>query len=339
MGAALAAKPSTGEQVVRIPAGLASYCLPERMDPTKGLTAVGALTSMTPSGSVFSRYQLGSEASRHVNIADMEFRPAGRAADRQPTDIKEAKAAKDTRPDLLYSVAWQVTQQLQRDSPSTRTLVPPRPRLLTDKKAVVLPRSQHMVQAVLRGLQTSKDGGARLRTYNVDSDQLNNASKQDSFQAQTVGIMRVAVQELSCTSFHHTDLSSQEPRLLGAVDSDAFGTRLRQGRQEVPLLLEQSTYTSSSAGGIPLGEGVIVTGGFGDIGSLTGAWAVLQPGVQHVILTGRSGRGPSVAAGFQDRNCLITGVMSNASAISDMHFLTELIMSTVSHFTRSFLLL
>lgn len=325
MGGALAKGSNQNDPVTRIPVGLASYPIPQTIKAYDVLSTSGSLTSMNSAGSIFSSYALRTPSSkRQVNISDMEVRPLGRQIQKPAgTEIVSKNVSKNLKP-KTYSLEWQVNQPILSMRPTS--LFRKVPSIRTGSH--IIKPSKNLAQAVLRQIQSTKQGKFTLITYEHDSKFT--ISKQEDDQAQAVGLIRVAAQEIQQLAFHHEIHDAINSRQSEISSSDAFGVLSRQGAAQKPILLtnpESNDFAFKNDSGSA--KGALVTGGFGDIGNLIGNWLQAQSGIEHIFLVGRSGRGSGKTFSSQD-GCLVSGCMCDASASSDMKGLTDMIREQVA---------
>ena len=320
VGAAFARPTESALQVTRVPAGLAAYAPLDVRAIDQPLYAIGTLTDIDASGSVFSQYELGSRNSAAVKIGDMEFRPV----EKSHSSNNGVAAFEKPMASAMYSTVWQVQdsdaiisrpRQLRRYSPA----------LQTDQGSVKLPNSHLLTQAVLRALQTAASKHVTLMTSGlfIETPEYIEGS---AYLAEAVGLLRVAAQEFPSTSAHHIDATPSLKYFSGAEmqDADVFGLSRSCGRRHVPILVE-SEERGPNYGMKVAGHSVLVTGGLGDIGTLAGLWSALETPSDHVILTSRSGKANHLNLGSPGIDCQLTAVASNASCDSDMHGLQDYI--------------
>ena len=312
-GAAVAAPNGSAEQVTRVPAGLHAFAITGRMAAQDSF-ASATLVGLTADGTAVSDYKLSSNTGggSAMAISGMLFKPVSQRS--APLSSPSAAAIAGSPQDAVYKLTWAVAE------PAAGRVGPPAQRrpLLTwhamspggARTAALLVASSstgNALAASLRFIQSQAAAGSaraasvRLHTSTTPADAelgcAGASSKWDGAalgEAGASGLLRVAAQEFPGTSWQHY-AGSNAAAASSLRPTDAFGTSSQCGLTLAPRL--QHSQEPAGKGPFTLGQAqnhiagsVIVTGGLGDIGSLSAAWAAeARPGA-HLYLIGRSGR-------------------------------------------------
>ena len=327
VGAAFVTKANmhTAEAETRVPVGLASLSLSRNSSEAKPLAATAAITGTSSDGSIFSNYSLAAAAghSRALSISKMHFKPVQRVHTAPADPLLSRKPAMQQ---TLFAIQWQA---------EAAAGVTHRPNLQLSSSAIwsrtpqnglrMLSKGPSSVAQMLQQIQaSSQKANFELRTAGAYPDSLLSPARplgQSAYAAAAVGILRVAAQEGAVTDSSHLDCAFETPSSPLApapAGCDAFGMVHGYGTQQTPLLCSVSKPSDAPAG-VAQGQGLLITGGLGDIGSLIAAWAANT--AAEILLLGRTGR--SRTAGFpasvaESAGCLVTATMCDASSKADI---------------------
>ena len=314
------ASPEDALAVTRVPAGLHACAIRGRLaSPEAYATAV--VVGLLADGTAVSDYGLCSKAAESTSsmaISAMLFKPVSRAKGEVAPSAAEPRGV--FVQDALYELSWAVAAPeaapaglpAQRRplmtwqatlSGGARTATA---RFAAGSSGLALAGSLRFIQA-----QAAKAAIVRLHTPAAPLDALLSCAGVSTMWGRAAlcdaganGLLRVAAQEFPGTSWQHFAGSGEAT--ASAVQlrpADAFGLTSSRSLSLTPRL--QRSHAASTAGpaalegmlgqaGHNLGGSVIVTGGLGDIGSLSGTWAAECLHGAHVYLVGRTGRAGTV---------------------------------------------
>lgn len=310
-GAALAAPIESSEQVTRVPAGLRAFAIPGKMAAPECF-ASAVVAGLMANGTAVSDYKLGSETGggSAMTISGMLFKPVSRGSAKSALTAAAPFAVSPQN--AVYELTWAAAD------PATGRTGPPSQRrpLLTwhamsaggARTTAVQVASRNTGNALATSLRfiqsqaatiSARAASVRLHTSTMPADALFGCAGIFSErcgaalgEAGASGLLRVAAQEFPGTSWQHY-AGSDAASLL--QPTDAFGMSSNCGLTLAPRL--QRSQGPAANGPFILGQAqpcvagsLIVTGGLGDIGSLSATWAAEALHGVHLHLTGRSGR-------------------------------------------------
>ena len=313
--------PTADAPITRVPVGLAAYLIPSQVPENRALHAHAALTDAQPDDSVYSQYGLPSAGrGAALAISDMHFKPVQQGVGSEvgiPAAGSVAKATAESSP--LYAVQWQVANGLAGSSSQGARLSCRQSLIVSERggSSVRLPADSPSAAGGM--LQKVQGMGPRdaihLGTRGVHADRLCGPGgvRVSVAAAIAVGLSRVVAQEMPTATVTHLD--SGPAACFGA--SEGAAGLADGGVQLHPLLTAVPKGRSAMPARLGMGDGVMVSGGLGDIGSLLTAWVGSEAPGCRLWLMGRSGRG-RVAPGLMLTDCCITAIACDAASPADM---------------------
>ena len=322
---------TSSNSVSRVPAGVGAFALPAaaRSGTHMRWHAASALVGGEAAGAVECAFMLGpaKEAGIQMRIAGMLFKPAGA--------LQQARTAGQEQ--LVYTVQVQAASVAR---PGPGSVVRPASSLewqLGAKEAAhfVLPvgSSSGGLAALVASLPllqhaVASPGQPHVSLFGTGKLGAGSAGRSNSLAlGGAAGLLRVAAQEHKTQQFAHVSLDSLAPRafqLPAAAAPDIYSTDMSHGVVYSQLLVPvppsqvaASVATAHTANAFS--NGVLVTGGLGDIGQLTGMWVAQTCPTARVWLLSRGGRPATHAhwldvAGSQQAGCISTVSCDAASA-------------------------
>jgi hypothetical protein len=297
---------------------MAAYLIPSQTPENKALHAHGTLTDASPDGSVFSRYGLeAADWGRALTISGMHFKPVQRGT---AAGVATATSAVSARAEsTLYAIQWQAANILAGLGMRAVSALSARRGIVAAERVGVRERisaeSPGAVGGMLQKIQgLSVRGALHIRTRDVHGDRHTGPGgfRVSVASAAAAGLARVVAQEMPTASVTHLDSASASPQT-----SDGLSGVVDGGLQLTPLLTAMPATRGVAPPRLGIGDGVMVSGGLGDIGSVLTAWVGSDAPGCHLWLLGRSGRG-QLAPGLMDADCCITAVACDAASSADM---------------------
>ena len=322
---------TSGTSISRVPAGVGAFALPAtaRSGSHVHWHAAGALTGGQPDGAVEFGYQLApaETASSRVQIGGMLLKPAGA--------LQQARTAGEDQ--LVYGVQVQACSWAHQARSSAVPLAPSELQwqlgATAAQFAVPLRSTSASLPALVASLpllQQAVTAPAAQPITLFSSDQLGAGSARRPASLAlggAAGLLRVAAQEHKAQQMAHVSrdsLAAFAPQLPGGLAPDIYSTDLSQGVVYTQLLVPvPPAKIVNSAAAAPTAAAfsgsVLVTGGLGDIGQLTGMWAAQTCPSARVWLLSRSGRPASHAhwlevPGGKQAGCISAASCDAASA-------------------------
>ena len=307
------ASPGDAPAVTRVPAGLRACAIRGRLASAEAF-ASAAVMGLLADGTAVSDYGLvpATGGSSAMAISGMLFKPVSRGKGEAPP-VPAPAISKVSAQDAMYELCWAVTAPgaappglpaqhrpaLTWTAMSAGGVKTATSRLAIGESSSALAGSMRFIQA-RAAAASAKAASVQLHTSAPHLDVLRSCagvsqhwSRAALTEAGASGLLRVAAQEISGTSWQHYAGSSAASD-AHVQPADAFGVCSSRNLSLAPRL--QPSQAAGSAHGLLghqiqlIGESIIVTGGLGDIGSLSGTWVAEASQGAHIFLIGRSGR-------------------------------------------------
>ena len=331
----------TLEQVTRVPVGLSAYLIPQHIPEGTSIHSSGALTDLSPEGSVFSRYRIGSsQAAASLHILDMQFKPFQGTVSRLAVECQAVPAPSLTELSkrLVYAIQWQVSMAVPH-AHSCEAAATHRAGMITEdltRTSLLMKASKASAASqVLRYLQKLPPKAAvQLQTRSAlgsrDSGPCSCAAQPSAVAA--AGLMRVAAQETPSARFQHLDVAAASIYSPSDASLSSLDGILDQGQQLQPLLTQSLPSSRLALPVISHSSGVVISGGMGDVGAAVASWVSTENAAGQIWLLGRSGRG-NLSTALKLAGCCMTVMAGDTAAAADManpqHWLSNRVLPAV----------